>query len=213
MNTILAPVVDVGPEDGGSVGARAFSDDQEEVADFATAQVRSFRESGVLAAAKHFPGIGSGSQPTEEGPSTVGFSLKELRERDLVPFRAAIRAGVPAILVGHAAYGIDDFVRPASLSPAITTDLLRGELGFNGAAIADDLAAPAITATRRIPPAAVDAVNAGADMMILSGLPSDQDAAYRAVLRAVRNGEISERRLNEAVRRSLVVRRELGFIR
>jgi beta-N-acetylhexosaminidase len=166
-----------------------------------------------MAAAKHFPGIGSGSQPTEEGPSTVGFSLEELRERDLVPFRAAIRAGVPAIVVGHAVYPLDDFVRPASLSPTITNDLLRGELGFNGAAIADDLASPAITATRRIPQSAVDALNAGADMMILSGLPSDQDAAYRAVLRAVRGGDISERRLNEAVRRSLVVRRELGFIR
>jgi beta-N-acetylhexosaminidase len=213
INTILAPDVDVGPEDGGAVGARAFSDDAQEVADFATAQVRGFRETGVLAVAKHFPGLGGGSQPTEEGPSTVGFSLKELRERDLVPFRAAIRAGVPAILVGHGVYPIDDFVRPASLSPTITTDLLRGELGFNGAVIADDLAAPAITATRKIPRSAVDAVSAGADMVILSGLPSDQDRAYAAVLRAARRGEISERRLNEAVRHSLVVRRELGFIR
>jgi beta-N-acetylhexosaminidase len=213
VTAILAPDIDVGPEDGGAVGARAYSDDAQEVAAFATAQVRGFREAGILAAAKHFPGLGSGSQPTAEGPSTVGFSLEELRERDLVPFRAAIRAGVPAILVGHGVYGVDDFVRPASLSPTITNDLLRGELGFNGAAIADDLAAPAVTATRRIPQSAVEAVSAGADMVILSGLPSDQDAAYRAVLTAVRREVISERRLNEAVRRSLVVKRELGFIR
>ena len=212
INTVLAPDIDVGPEDGGAVGARAFSDDAGEVADFAIAQTRSFRETGIIAAAKHFPGIGAASQPTEEGPATVGFSLDELRDRDLVPFRAAIRSGIPAIVVGHANYSAEDFVRPASISETFSTDLLREELGFRGVSIADDLAAPAITPGREIPEIAVDAVNAGADMMILSGLPGDQEDAYAGVLDAVRKKRIPERRLDEAVQRSLLVKRELGLV-
>jgi beta-N-acetylhexosaminidase len=213
LNGVLAPDVDVGTEDGGAVGARAFSDDPQDVSAFATAQTRSFREEGVLAAAKHFPGLGAGSQSTAEGPASIGLDLDELRTRDLVPFRAAIRAGVPAVVVGHGLYPAEEFVRPASLSRTFTTDLLRGELGFTGAAIADDVTAPAITAGRRVTSASVEAVKAGADMVIVTGTPGDQDAAYEAVLRAARRGDISERRLEEAVRRSLLVKRELGLVR
>ena len=105
-----------------------------------------------------------------------------------MPFRAAIEAGAPAVLLSHGLYAADDFVVPGSLSRRITTDLLRDELKFKGVAITDDLADPPITALGTVPDAAVKAVRAGADMLYVSGPAGDQQAAYVAVLRAVRSG-------------------------
>ena len=210
---LLGPVVDVGLEEGGALGTRAYSDSPDEVAAYAAATVRAYGAGGVLAAAKHFPGLGAASQSTDEGPATVGLSLEELANRDLIPFRAAIAAGVPAVLVGHGLYATDDFVTPASLSRNVMTGLLREELRFPGVAIVDDLAAPAVTATTSVPDAAVEAVKAGADMVFISGPRGDQEAAYLAVLNAVRKGDIPRRRVDEAVLRTLTAKGALRLIR
>jgi beta-N-acetylhexosaminidase len=167
----------------------------------------------VFAAAKHFPGAGSASQSTEEGPATVGLRLRDLRRRDLVPFRAAFESGAPAVVLSHALYLVDDFTVPGSLSRRVATGLLRRELGFRGVAITDDLADPAITASSSVPDAAVRALKAGADMLYISGPTGDQQAAHVAVLRAVRRKEISRRRLNEALFRILIAKRRYGLIR
>jgi len=212
INGVLAPVADVAPPDAIALGGRAFSDDPGDVASYVSATVGAYRAARVLTAPGHFPGLGSGSEDTRFGPSQVSASLDELRDRDLVPFRAAIRAGVPAILIGNGLYETDDFVTPATLSRALTTDLLRGELGFEGMAITDDLADPPITALMSIPSAAVRAVQAGADLLYISGPPEEQEAAYDAVLDAVRSGKIDKRRLAEAVLRSLSVKRDYGLV-
>ena len=212
VNGVLGPVVDVGLADDPAVGARAFSDQPGRVAAYARAVVEAYRRTKVFAAAKHFPGLGSASQPTEEGPANVGLSLAELRRRDLVPFRAAIKAGVPGVLVGHGLYAADDFVTPASLSRRITTGLLKRELGFKGVAIADDLADPPISALSDVPEAAVTALKAGADMLYVSGSAGDQQAAYVTVLRAARSGEIPRKRLNDALARVLSAKRDYGLI-
>ena len=212
ITALFGPVVDVGPEDGGAVGARAFSDDPERVARYGRAVVREYTEAGVLAAPKHFPGLGAASQPTDDGPASVGLTVEELGERDLVPFQAAIRAGAPAIMLGHGLYATDDFVTPASLSPTIATDLLRGRLRFRGLAITDDLASPAITAVMSVPDAAVAAVQAGADVLVISGPRGEQEAAYSAVLNAVRRGDVPRRRVDAAVGRILAAKRRLGLI-
>ena len=123
----------------------------------------------VFAAVKHFPGLGSASQSTEDGPANVGLSARGAARRDLVPFRAAFEAGAPGVVVGHGLYAVDDFVTPASLSRQVTTDLLRRRLRFKGIAITDDLADPPITALGSVPDAAVAAVKAGADMLYVSG--------------------------------------------
>lgn len=210
---LLAPVIDVGVAEGPAVGARAFSDDPNAVAGYARAVVSAYRDKRVLAAAGHFPGLGSASQSTEDGPANVGESLAELRARDLVPFKAAISARVPAIVLSNALYVLDDFVTPASLSSKVATGLLRRELRFRGIAITDDLADPPITALESIPDAAVKAVEAGADMLFISGPAGDQQAAYVAVLRAARRGEISRRRLDQALMRVLTAKRNYGLIR
>jgi beta-N-acetylhexosaminidase len=210
---LLGPVVDVGFESGSALGARVYSDDPEEVSSYAEAVVRAYREERLFGAVKHFPGLGAADQSTEFGPATVGLDLEQLRQRDLRPFRAAIEAGTPGVLLSHALYPISDFTRPGSLTRAIATDLLRGELRFQGVAIADDLADPAITSSYSVPDAAVQALRAGADLLFISGPVGDQQAAYSAVLSAVRGGDIPRPRLNEAVLRALEAKEDYGLIK
>jgi beta-N-acetylhexosaminidase len=213
VNGVLGPVVDVGLESGSALGARVYSDDPAEVAAYADATVNAYRKQHVFSAVKHFPGLGAADQSTEEGPATVGLGLDELRQRDLIPFEAAIDAGVPGVMIGHALYPFNDFTLPASLSRKVDADLLRRELRFKGVAITDDLADPAITTIETVPGAAVQAMRAGADMLYISGSSGDQQAAYVAVLRAVQRGQIPRRRLNEAIGRILLAKQDYDLIR
>jgi beta-N-acetylhexosaminidase len=209
---LLNPVIDVGFESGSALGARVYSDDPEEVAAYAEVVVRAYREERLFGAVKHFPGLGSADQSTQLGPASVGLDLEQLRERDLRPFRAAFKAGAPAVLLSHALYPVSDFTRPGSLTPEIATGLLRDDLGFQGVAITDDLADPAITSAYSVPDAAVQALKAGADLVFISGPVGDQRAAYSAVLGAARRGDIPRRRLNEAVLRALEAKEDYGLI-
>ena len=213
VNGVLGPVVDVGTEAGSALGARVYSDDPAEVAAYAEATVGAYREQHVFSAAKHFPGLGASDQSTEEGPATVGLGLEELSDRDLIPFEAAVKAGVPGVIVGHALYSFNDFTVPASLSRQVDTDLLRRRLRFKGVAITDDLADPAVTAIHTVPDAAVRALRAGADMIQISGSVGDQQAAYVAILRAVQRGAIPRRRLDQAVGRILLAKQDYDLIR
>jgi beta-N-acetylhexosaminidase len=113
--------------------------------------------------------------------------------------------------LSHALYA-PNYSTPGSLSPAIATELLRRRLGFKGVAITDDLASPAITADRTIPDAALSAIRAGADMVWISGSRSEQEAAQLAIVNAVRRGELSLARLNEALLRVLSAKRRYGLI-
>jgi beta-N-acetylhexosaminidase len=213
LDGVLAPVVDVAAPDGPAVGARAFSDDPRDVAGYARAVVDAYRAESMLTAPAHFPGLGSGSEDTRLGLSQVGSSIDVLRARDLVPFRAAIDAGAPAITMSNGLYVTDDFVTPGSLSAALIGGLLRRELGFRGIVITDDLADPAVTALTTVPEASVDAIRAGVDLLFISGPPAVQDDAYDAVLRAARSGAIPPARLREALLRNLSLKRNYGLIR
>jgi beta-N-acetylhexosaminidase len=213
LNGILGPTVDVGLQTGSALGARVYSDDPEQVARFAGATVRALHRGRMFSAAGHFPGLGGADQSTEEGPASVGLGPDELRERDFLPFEAAIEAGVPAVVLSHALYPINDFTAPASLSREVVTELLRGQLRFKGTAITDDLADAAITTSYPVPDAAVEALRAGADMLFISGPAGDQQAAYAAVLRALRGGDIPRARVDEAVRRILIAKERYGLIR
>jgi beta-N-acetylhexosaminidase len=210
---LLDPVVDIGSEEGSPLSGRIYSDETDEVSGYADAVVHAYRAKRLFSAAKHFPGLGAADQLTELGPATVGLDLDALRKRDLLPFRAAIDAGVPAVVLSHALYPMNDFTEPASLSRAVVTDLLRNELGFAGVAITDDLADPAITTSYSVPQAAVKALKAGADMLFISGPPGDQQAAYTAVLRAAERGDLPRGRLDEAVLRDLHAKWDYGLIR
>jgi beta-N-acetylhexosaminidase len=213
LSGVLGPVIDVGPANSVAVGARAFSSDSRDVADYARAVIDVYRARSLLTAPGHFPGLGSGTEDTRLGLSQVGSSLAQLHARDLVPFRAAIRAGAPAITMSNGLYVTDDFVTPGSLSPALIGGLLRRDLGFRGIVITDDLADPGVTALTTIPEASVAAIRAGADLLYISGPASEQQAAYDAVLKAARSGALAAGRLKEALLRNLSVKRNYGLIK
>ena len=167
----------------------------------------------MLAAVKHFPGVGSATPSTEEGPAQRRALARRAARRDLVPFRAAFRAGAPAVVLSHA------LLRARRLRHTRRRCRRRSRptccatsSGFRGIAITDDLADPAITAYSSVPEAAVQAIRAGADMVHISGPASDQQAAYVALLRAARRGTISRERLDQAVGRILTTKRALRLI-
>jgi beta-N-acetylhexosaminidase len=212
VNGLLEPALDVSGESG-ALGARAFSGDPALVADYARRSVAACRQLALFCAAKHFPGIGAADIPTDEGPAQIGLSAAQLEQRDLVPFAAAVKAGIPAIVVGEGLYEPDNFVTPAALSQRMIGGLLRKRLRFGGVAMTDDLADPGVSSFAQIPDAAVQAVKAGADMVYISGALSDQEAAYTAVLNATRRGAIPEARVRQALLRVLITKRGYGLLR
>jgi beta-N-acetylhexosaminidase len=139
-------------------------------------------------------------------------SEDELAEGDLAPFRAAMRAGVPAMVLSHGLYAADDFVTPGSLSRRIVTELLRERLGFDGVAITDNLTSPAVVSLYEVPDAAVTALRAGADMLQVTGSPESQADAYDAVLSAAVAGRIDHARIDQAVTRVLSLKQAYGLL-
>jgi beta-N-acetylhexosaminidase len=211
INALLDPDLDVSAGDG-ALGTQALSEDPGEVADYARRTIASCRQLQLLCAPKHFPGIGSADTPTDEGTAQIGLPLSQLMQRDVVPFAAAIKAGIPGIVVGEGLYEPDDFVTPAALSQKIIGGLLRTRLRFGGLAITDDLADPGVSSFAQAPDAAVQAIKAGADMVYISGDLSDQEAAYTALLNAVRSGDIPEARVRQALLRILLTKRGYGLL-
>ena len=195
----LAPVADVATLDS-AIADRAFSDDPAVAADMTAAAVEGCEKGGVACAVAHFPGLGAAAQSTDAGPASIGLDVTTLRARDVLPFEAAFAAGAPATVVSHGLYVAYDPVTPASLSRAITTDLLRDELGFEGVAISDDIGAGAIGAVSDPGSAAVDAVNAGIDLVQVAD-PRDVVPVRQALEAAVESGELSVERLQEAADR------------
>lgn len=206
----LAPVADVATLDS-PIADRAFSDDASVAAAMTAAAVRGCAEARIACVARHFPGMGAASQSTDDGPATVSLDSATLASRDLLPFQAAIDAGVPAVMISHAFYSAYDPVTPASLSPEIARGLLRGQIGFNGLAMTDDLGTGAIRGTSGVQPAAIEAVNAGADMLLV-GDADEAEGVREALLAAVESGEVPPERIDQAVGRVLELKRVLGLL-
>jgi beta-N-acetylhexosaminidase len=212
INGVLGPDVDVDTSTGGAYTRLAYSDSPTEEARFAGVTVKAFAREKLFVTPKHFPGLGAASQPTDDGPANVGLTPQQLGARDLVPFKAAFEAGASGVMLGHGLYSTDDFVTPASQSTALATQLLRGNMRFDGVSVTDDLESPAITGSQSVPDAAVASIKAGADMVWISGPRDDQMAAYLAVVNAARQGEIPSSRIQEAVLRVLQTKQQLGLI-
>jgi beta-N-acetylhexosaminidase len=208
INTDFAPVVDTGY--GAAIGNRSYGEDPEMVARMGAAAVRGFGEEGVISAAKQFPNHGFATSDSHVSLPVVRHDAKKLRTYDLPPFKAAIDAGVPMVMVRHLVYPAIDRKRPASLSgDAIST--LRGDLGFDGVVVADDLAMTGATGGGSVADAAVDAVGAGADLLVVSSAPQQQAEAYDAVVRVVESGKIPEARIRDSVERILGVKERYGL--
>jgi beta-N-acetylhexosaminidase len=206
----LAPLADVATADS-HLAERSFSDDPALAAALTAAAVRGCRAAKLACAVPHFPGLGAASQDTNQGPATVSLDVAALDQRDLEAFRAAIAERVPAVVLSLAFYAAYDPVTPAALAAPVATDLLRGQLGFEGLAITDDLGAGAIRAGYSVPDAAVAALQAGADMVRIDS-PEDQAGVRPAMLEAAESGAISEERLAEAAGRVLQLKLAGGLL-
>lgn len=206
----LGPVADIATLSS-PIADRAFSDDPAVAAAMTSAAARGCRQAGIACAPSHFPGLGGASQDTGAGPAIVSVDRATLLARDLAPFAAAFDQGSRAVLVSNALYAAFDGVTPASQSPQILDGLLRGELGFEGVAITDDLEAGAIRAGSRVPDAAVSSIAAGADMVQISD-PDSIQPTLEALVAAAEAGEIGPARLDAAAGRVLELKRRLGLL-
>jgi beta-N-acetylhexosaminidase len=204
INFDLAPCADVlGSADSPAVGTRSFGADTDLVSRHTAAAVAGLQGAGVAACAKHFPGHGRTGTDTHHAVATIEGGLAELRQRDLPPFAAAIKAGIIAIMPSHLRVPELTGDLPASVSPAAVTGLLRGELGFTGVIVSDALEMRALRDMFGVPRAAVLAVAAGTDLLCL-GRDSDEEeyvAVRSALVDAVRDGTIAGARLEEAADR------------
>jgi beta-N-acetylhexosaminidase len=211
MNLNFAPVMDVNSNPHNPViGRRSFGESPELVSRLGAAYIQGLQRHGVLATAKHFPGHGDTTVDSHTDLPTVNHKLERIHAVELKPFRAAIDAGVAAIMTAHIRYTTLDASCPATLSPKVLTQLLRDELKFDGIIITDDMAMKAIDARYPAGEAAVLAVEAGADMILTPGLLAKQRQVYNALLSAVKSGKIPEARLNQSVRRILKGKRACG---
>ena len=204
VNLNFAPVMDVNNNPRNPViGRRSFGGSPGLVSRLGVAYIRGLQHNGVLATAKHFPGHGDTTVDSHFDLPTVSHDLKRIHALELKPFRAAIDADVAAIMTAHIIYPALDADRPATLSPTILTDLLRGELGFDGLLITDDMEMKAIDARYQSGEAAVMAIEAGADIVLVLWTPTKQIEVFKALLSAVKSGRISQARLDQSVRRIL----------
>ncbi len=208
---IFAPVADVNSNaDNPIINTRSFGEDPQRVAEFASAFVRGAEENGCLATVKHFPGHGDTSTDSHLNLPVIRGDRARLEQVELVPFRAAIAAGVSTIMTGHLAVPAlePDPDLPATLSSKILTGLLRKELGFDGIVVTDALDMGGVTLRFSPPEIAVRSVQAGADVLLVPPVP---DAALAALKDAVLSGRISMARIDEAVTRVLRAKAKVGL--
>jgi beta-N-acetylhexosaminidase len=194
------------------INTRSFGENADQVGDYVAAYIRGAHAGGMLTTAKHFPGHGDTAADSHLGLAQVTGNRAHLDAVELPPFRRAIEAGVDAIMVAHVTVPALDPEphKIATTSSAVVNDLLRKEMGFKGVIVTDALGMGGLTHlySKGIGHASVDAFKAGSDMLIV---PPDLDGSYRAMLNAVRTGEISRARLDESVRKVLELKASLGL--
>ena len=212
---VFFPVADVNHNpDNPVINIRSYGEDPRAVAGMVKAFIEgahSDRKNYVLTTAKHFPGHGDTAQDTHLNLATVAASRERLEQLELVPFRAAIGAGVDSVMTAHVAVpALAPADVPATLAPQILTDLLRNRLGFQGLVITDALDMGGIAKGYSTREAAVEALKAGADALLM---PPDPDVALRAVVAAVEDGRLPRRRIRESVAKILAAKERLGLDR
>lgn len=210
----LAPVLDIHTNPANPViGDRAFSHDPERVARLGIAAIQGFTEAGILATAKHFPGHGGTAADSHLTLPESPQPEARWRAVEFVPFRRAIRAGVPLVMVAHLSCPALDREAPTSLSRTVITEILRKELGYDGVVVSDDLEMAAIAARFDIGEAAVRFLEAGGDLVLICHDVRRQRDAMAAVEAALRAGRLSEADLAASLDRMARLRHRLGVSR
>ncbi|WP_052092271.1 beta-N-acetylhexosaminidase [Paenibacillus sp. FSL H7-0357] len=214
INLNYAPVLDVNNNARNPViGVRSFGESPEKVADYGAATIRGFQDAGVAATAKHFPGHGDTDVDSHLDLPTVRHDRARMDSVELVPFRRAIAEGVDAMMSAHIYFpALEQEKLPVTLSKAVLTGLLREELGFGGIIMTDCMEMNAIAEHYGTVEASVLAIEAGADIVLISHRADRQLAAIEAILHAVAEGRISETRIDDSVRRLLALKVKRGVI-
>ena len=205
----FAPVADVFSNPANTViGDRAFSSDPYVAAEMTAAMVKGMKESGILCTLKHFPGHGNTEEDSHFGGAFSGTTIDELWQCELLPFAAGIRAGADFVMTGHISLpNVTGSDLPATLSEKIIADLLRDRMEFEGIVITDAMNMGAIIDQYGSGSAAVSALQAGVDMILM---PADFQSTYQAVIDAAYSGELSEERIDDSVRR--IIRTKLKML-
>lgn len=209
FNVDFAPVADVLTNpDNQVIGQRSFGSDAQKVAGMVTSELQGLSAAGVYGTVKHFPGHGGTSGDSHDGAVSTDKTLEELMAEELVPFQSAVDGGVNFVMVGHiSAPNVTGDNAPATLSKVMITDVLRGQMGYNGIVITDAMNMEAVAGFYNSDKAAVLAVTAGADMILM---PADYNTAYTGILNAVNDGTITEERVNESVTRIVKAKLAMG---
>lgn len=210
VNWLFGPVADLNNNpDNPVINVRSFGEDPRRVAEFVAAAVRGTRAGGALSTAKHFPGHGDTAVDSHIGLPTIRADRARLDRVELVPFRAAVAAGVDSLMTAHIALPeLTGDELPATLSPKVTTELLRGGLKFDGLVVTDSLGMGAITKGFPGGEASVRAILAGADVALT---PPELKASLDALEAAVKGGRLDPARVDESVRRILRAKYRLGL--
>jgi beta-N-acetylhexosaminidase len=211
FNLDFAPVSDVNSNpDNTVIGNRAFSSDPQEAAVMVSAAVRGFNNSGVFCTLKHFPGHGDTIADTHFEAASIPKTYAEMQDCELIPFAAGIEAGADFIMAAHITTpNADPMGLPASMSYFWLTTVLRYDMGFTGIIVTDSMTMQAITDNFTPQEAAVAAVYAGCDIILM---PADLEAAAQGIVEAVENGTIPEERIDASVLRILDTKIEGGII-
>ncbi len=219
LNWNLAPVVDVNIDpESPAIGRweRSFNDDSAQVAAHARAFAESLSDAGIASTLKHFPGHGSATGDTHLGVTDITATWQ--REAELAPYRELFEQGYNgAVMTAHIINRqLDADARPATLSPAVMTDLLRGELGFEGVIVSDDMQMGAILEQYALTEAVLEAIRAGVDIILIANQAGDYSLAhtYRvrdAILQAIESGQLPRERIYESAQRILTLKRQHGI--
>ena len=210
FNLDFAPVADVWSNpDNTVIGERAYSDDYAQAAELVGNAVKGFNDGGVMCTLKHFPGHGDTAEDSHYSSDYVHRTKEEIMADEMQPFRSGIEAGAEFVMVGHLIVPDIDEV-PATLSYKIATGILREELKFEGVAITDSFEMESIADNYSVDDAVVMSVKAGMDMILQ---PKDMASAVNSIEQAVADGELSEDRIDESVRRILTLKESRGLLK
>lgn len=205
FNLDFVPVLDVltaeDAHSGGVIGDRSFGHDPQRVAELGAIVIEEMRREGVIPCCKHFPGHGGTSVDSHSDLPVDARPLATLRGCDLIPFRAAASRGVEMVMTAHVLYPSIDPTMPATLSPRLVNGLLRTELGYSGVVITDDLDMGAVAGRFDPGECSVHAVAAGVDILLICNAPEKAFAARSRLMEALASGDLSERRIQEALSR------------
>lgn len=210
FNLDFAPDVDVltNPQNE-VVKKRSFGSDAELVSRMSMAVVKGLEEHGIYATLKHYPGHGAALSDSHKGYAYTDKTLEELMEEELIPFKEGISEDIHFIMVAHISVPeITKDTVPCSLSPYMVTDVLREQLGYQGIVITDAMNMGAISQEYNSKEASVMALKAGVDLVLM---PTDFEEAYQGVLSAIEEGELTEERIDESVRRVLRLKNDKNF--